>query len=140
MKAIVYTSENGNAAVAGLAADVSETDALAALKKKHSDAQLMDAADLPKDQDFFDAWVFTDGRVQVSIDKAAELAKQKMRRLRQPLLAELDIAFQRALETNSDTSGIVAQKQKLRDATKLVDSAKTLDDLRQAIDSLKQGL
>ncbi|NBW16334.1 MAG: hypothetical protein EBR82_50970 [Caulobacteraceae bacterium] len=63
-----------------------------------------------------------------------------MRRLRQPLLAELDIAFQRALETNSDTSGIVAQKQKLRDATKLVDSAKTLDDLRQAIDSLKQGL
>lgn len=140
MKAIVYTSENGNAAVAGLAADISEAAALAALQKEHPDAKLMDAVDLPKDQDFFDAWVLTDEGVRVSMDKARELAKQKIRRIRQPMLAELDVAFQRALETSSDTSSIVVQKQKLRDATSLTDGTQTVDDLRQAIDLLKQGV
>lgn len=140
MKAIVYTSENGNAAVAGLAADVAEADALDALQKEHPDAQLIDVSDLPKDQDFFDAWVFEAGQVHVSLEKAREIAKQKIRITRQPLLAELDVAFQRALETGSDTSDIVAQKQKLRDATKLADDAATIDDLRQAIESLSKGL
>ena len=139
MKTIVYTSENGNAAVAGIAADVTEADALVALQKEHPDAQLIDAADLPKDQDFFDAWVFESGRVHVSMEKARVVAKQKIRITRQPLLAELDVAFQRALETGSDTSSIVAQKQKLRDATKLADDAATIDDLRQVIESLKKG-
>lgn len=140
MKAIVYTSENGNAAVAGIAADVTEAAALSTLRKEHSDAQLIDVDDLPKDQDFFAAWVFEDGRVHVSMDKAREVANQKIRIARQPLLVKLDVAFQRALETGSDISSIVAQKQKLRDATKLADDAATIDDLRQAIQSLTKGL
>lgn len=140
MKAIVYTSENGSAAVAGIAADVTEADALVALQKEHPDAQLIDAADLPKDQDFFDAWVFEDGSVHVSMDKAREVSKQKIRNARKPLLAELDVAFQRALEAGSNHSSIVAQKQKLRDATKLADDAATIDDLRQAIQSLTKGM
>jgi hypothetical protein len=140
MKAIVYTNELGGAAVAGLSADVSEQDALQALSAIHFDAQLMNIDALPKDNDFFDAWVLQNNQVTVAIDRARDLTKQRMRRQRQPLLLELDVAFQRALETNSDTIEIVAQKQKLRDLTKLVDSAQTLDDLRQALNLIKQGI
>lgn len=46
-----------------------------------------------------------------------------------PLLTQLDIQFQRALETGSDISEIVAEKQRLRDITKLVDKCKTVSAL-----------
>ena len=48
--------------------------------------------------------------------KAKELHKEKIRVAREPKLAALDIDFQKALETSSDTSAIVAKKQALRDA------------------------
>ena len=48
--------------------------------------------------------------------KAKEIHKEKIRIARKPKLAELDIEFQRALETGADTSAIVAKKQALRDA------------------------
>jgi hypothetical protein len=35
----------------------------------------------------------------------------------------------KALETGADTKAIVAEKNRLRDVTKLADAAKTLDDL-----------
>ena len=50
--------------------------------------------------------------------KAKELHKQNIRVEREPLLAELDIEFQRAIETDDATkkSEIAAKKQALRDA------------------------
>jgi hypothetical protein len=41
-----------------------------------------------------------------------------------------DVAFQRALETGADTTAIVAEKQRLRDITKLADAATTLEQLK----------
>ena len=43
--------------------------------------------------------------------KAKELHKKNIRDARTPKLAALDVDFQRALETSSDTSLIVANKQ-----------------------------
>ena len=40
------------------------------------------------------------------------------------------MAFQRALESGSDTAAIVAEKQRLRDITSLVDSCTTTDELK----------
>jgi hypothetical protein len=40
------------------------------------------------------------------------------------------VQFQRTLETGADTSAIVAEKQRLRDITKLADEAQTLDELK----------
>jgi uncharacterized protein YdaT len=68
--------------------------------------------------------------IAINFDKAKELTKDRLRKERKPLLEEQDIAFQRALESADDTSSIVAEKQRLRDVTKLADSAKTLDDLK----------
>ena len=59
--------------------------------------------------------------IQVNVDKAREITKTRLREEREPLLSEQDVAFQRALETGEDTSAIVAEKQRLRDVTKLAD-------------------
>ena len=54
--------------------------------------------------------------IQVNMAKAKELHKGNIREARTPLLAALDVEFQKALETGADTSTIVAKKQALRDA------------------------
>ena len=66
----------------------------------------------------------------VDIDKAKDITKDRLRAERKPLLLAQDIAFQRALEINADTSSIVAEKQRLRDITTLVDTANTVEALK----------
>ena len=66
----------------------------------------------------------------VDIDKAKDITKNRLRQERKPLLLAQDVAFQRALEINADTSAIVAEKQRLRDITTLVDTANTVDELK----------
>ena len=68
--------------------------------------------------------------ITINMDKAKEITKARLRQDREPLLAVQDVAFQRALETNADTSAIVAEKQRLRDITQLADAATTLDELK----------
>lgn len=48
--------------------------------------------------------------------KAKNIHKENIRFVREEKLKELDIEFQKALETSSSTSTIVAKKQALRDA------------------------
>ena len=52
----------------------------------------------------------------IDMAKAREIHKTNIRAARAPKLAELDVEFQKALETSADTSAIVAKKQALRDA------------------------
>tara|TARA_R100000773_G_scaffold42094_1_gene39086 strand:- start:80 stop:340 length:261 start_codon:yes stop_codon:yes gene_type:complete len=52
----------------------------------------------------------------INMAKAKEIHKNNIRVARAPKLAELDIEFQRAVETSADTSAIAAKKQALRDA------------------------
>ncbi len=69
--------------------------------------------------------------------KAREIHKTKIRDARAPLLAELDVEFQRALETSSSTTDIIAKKQALRDAPAAVgiSSAITPDELKAQWDT-----
>ena len=66
----------------------------------------------------------------VDINKAKDITKDRLRQERKPLLEAQDVAFQRALEINADTSSIVAEKQRLRDITTLVDTANTVEELK----------
>jgi hypothetical protein len=68
--------------------------------------------------------------ITINIDKAKEITKDRLRTEREPLFLAQDVLFQRALESSADTSAIVAEKQRLRDITKLVDSATTTDELK----------
>ena len=68
----------------------------------------------------------------IDMAKAREIHKTNIRTARTPKLAELDIEFQKALETSADTSAIVAKKQVLRDAPadSGIASASTADELK----------
>jgi hypothetical protein len=68
----------------------------------------------------------------VDINKAKEITKDRLRIERKPLLEAQDVAFQRALESNADTSAIVAEKQRLRDITNQVDTMNTVEELKGA--------
>ncbi len=71
--------------------------------------------------------------ITVNINKAKEVRKNQLRAERVALMLELDVQFQRALETGADTSAIVAEKQRLRDITKLCDTCTTLDELKEVV-------
>ena len=66
----------------------------------------------------------------VDINKAKDITKDRLRDERKPLLEAQDVAFQRALESGADTSAIVAEKQRLRDITTLVNSVNTTEELK----------
>ena len=68
--------------------------------------------------------------ITIDFSRAQAITKDRLRAERAPLLAAQDVAFQRALESGSDTAAVVAEKQRLRDVTKLVDTCTTLDELR----------
>ena len=66
--------------------------------------------------------------IAINNEKAIEIAKDKIRAFREPKFKQLDLDFQRALETGSDTTLIVQEKQKLRDLTDLAND-KTVEEL-----------
>jgi hypothetical protein len=69
--------------------------------------------------------------IVINIDKAKLITKERLRSERELLLQAQDVAFQRALESGADTTAIVAEKQRLRDITKAVDTLVTLDELKE---------
>ena len=52
----------------------------------------------------------------IDMAKAREIHKANIREARESKFQELDVEFQRALETGASTTDIVAKKQALRDA------------------------
>ena len=52
----------------------------------------------------------------INMTKARDIHRAKIRAARKPKLEELDIEFNKALETSADTASIVSKKQALRDA------------------------
>jgi uncharacterized protein YdaT len=73
-----------------------------------------------------------DMAIIIDINKAKDITKDRLRAERKPLLEAQDVAFQRALESNADTSAIVAEKQRLRDITNQVDTMTTVEELKGA--------
>lgn len=125
---IIYSNDKGGVSVCMPTGEIS----IEAVQAKDTPvgSLIVNTSELPTDNDFFDAWELADGVVTVNLDKAKEITKKRLRNEREPLLAAQDVLFQRALESNSSTTAIVAEKQRLRDITSLADSATTLADLR----------
>ena len=68
--------------------------------------------------------------ITVNFDKAKKLTADRLRQERLPKLQDLDVQYQRALESGEDTTDIVAQKQVLRDLPAQVDTCTTLTELK----------
>ena len=77
----------------------------------------------------------------IDMAKAKEIHKNNIRNARTPKLAELDIEFQKALETSADTSLIVSKKQALRDAPAAagITTATSATELKQQWDTTILG-
>jgi hypothetical protein len=130
---IIFTNDNGGVSVCIPTGEISIEAVLA--KDCPKGSIIVNQSDLPNQHnDFFDAWELIDGKVEVSLAKATEITKKRLRLEREPLLAAQDVAFQRALESGASTVAIVAEKQRLRDITNI--TATTLDELR----ALKAGV
>jgi hypothetical protein len=126
---IIYKNDNGNVSVTTPTGEISIEEVL--VKDCPSHAIIVDSSELPEEHNcFFNAWELVGGKVIVNLDKAKDMTKDRLRAERKPLLEAQDVAFQRALESNADTSAIVAEKQRLRDITKKVDAANTLEELK----------
>jgi hypothetical protein len=129
MQVIIFTNENGGVSVTTPTSELS----IEAVKAKDTPqgSIIVDSSTLPNnDNDFFDAWELNGSTVTVNLSKAKEITKNRLRVQRTALLAAQDVLFQRALETSTDTTAIVAEKNRLRDITDQVDSATTTAQLR----------
>jgi hypothetical protein len=127
-QAIIFTNDNGGVSVCIPTGEISIEAVLA--KDCPKGAMIVEQSALPTANDFFDAWELADGVVTVSLAKATEITKKRLRSEREPLLAAQDVAFQRAQEANADTTAIVAEKNRLRNITALADAETTLEGLR----------
>ena len=68
--------------------------------------------------------------ITINLTKAKDITKDRLRADRKPLLEAQDVLFMQAQEAGSDTSAIVAEKNRLRDITKDADSCTTTDELK----------
>jgi hypothetical protein len=126
--------------VAGVVADWAETEdefaARVAAKDVPADTQfvLVDEADIPTDRSYRGAWVQKGAKVDHDMSKAREIHKDHLRKLRAPLLGDLDTQYMRADETGDAAlkRSIAARKQQLRDVTKdpRIAAAATVEDLK----------
>ena len=83
--------------------------------------------EVPSDRTFRNALKYD---LTVDMTKAQGITKDRLRAERAPLLTALDVQYQRAQEDGRDTTIIISEKQRLRDVTKLADTATTLDELK----------
>jgi hypothetical protein len=96
----------------------------------------VDAATLPQDRNFRNAWRVNGQACAVDMPAAREIHRAKIRAARTPKLADLDTQWQRAQETTPPSqqtmAAIVQQKQALRDLPQnsAIDTAATPSALR----------
>jgi len=125
---IIFTNENGGVSVCVPTGELPIEQVQT--KDTPVGSIIVDSNILPNN-DFFNAWELNGTTVTVNLVKAKAITKDRLRAERTPLLQAQDVAFQRALESGADTTAIVAEKQRLRDITKLADQATTLEQLKQ---------
>lgn len=91
---------------------------------------VIDDSELPS-QKYIKSWYIADGQININMETARDHLRGGLRMWRNQFLLDLDVAFQRALETGADTTEIVSQKQYYRDVTSdpRIDAAQTTDEL-----------
>ena len=107
---------------------------------------IVEDSTIPTDQSFRDAWKgvgigTTGATITEDITKAKEIHKKNIRLARASKFIDLDIVYQRALETSGDTSAIVAKKQALREypAQAGISTAQNVTDLKANWDTSVLG-
>lgn len=148
---IVITRKDGGVSIMALTVEAKSADAeIEKWKLRHPDEYLshreMPDSAYPEDKTFRNAWrdVTPEPVIDIDIDRAREIHKDKLRELRAPKLAALDIEMNRAVlkELFNGTGKATqvydlfeARKQALRDVTAdpSISAAKTPDELKAVV-------
>jgi hypothetical protein len=92
---------------------------------------------VPTDREYRDAFcdVTPEPVIDVDIEKAREIHKDKLRRMRKPLLAALDLEMAMAFRNPALQDEIEARRQTLRDVTAdpAIVAASTIEELKAAV-------
>lgn len=138
-KRIVFKNQDGSIGVIIPGKKTSLSIEQIALKDVPQGAsyKIVDASEIPQKDEYRGSWeVDNDFKIKFNMNKAKELHKEKLRKLREPKLAALDIEYQKADEEgdNNRKKDIAAKKKKLRDATKhsAIDAAQSIEELKLA--------
>jgi hypothetical protein len=80
---------------------------------------LLDSSEIPNHPEFSKAFRLGANSVEIDLEQAKNIWKDKWREARKPLLASLDVEFMKAVETGNSTkqAEIASKKQALRDVT-----------------------
>ena len=68
--------------------------------------------------------------ITININKAKEITKDRLRVERKPLLEALDVEVMKNITDSVRLAEIEAEKQRLRDITKIVDTISTVEELK----------
>jgi hypothetical protein len=90
--------------------------------------------EIPVDRDFREAWTDS-GKLTIDMDRARAIHKDRLRQLRSPKLAALDVEMTRAYRDRARQDEIEARRQALRDVTDdpAIAAAKTPDELKAVL-------
>jgi hypothetical protein len=152
MKKILYTRPDGGLDVVTpvintfpvreeLTEEQALSRALTRLPINAIDIQVVEETSIPSDRSFRNAWKASTGTVEVDMPKAREIHRDKLRDIRAPLLAALDVEFQRAYKDPILLDEIEVKKQALRDVTSdpAIDAATTPQELKNVIPLVLQA-
>ena len=100
-------------------------------------------ATVPTNRDFRGAWSLSGAVITEDVTKAKEIFKDKIREVRNPLLAAEDVTYMKALEADDSAAKTASATKKtaLRDATDAaaIGSATTITELKAAWDTSVLG-
>lgn len=68
--------------------------------------------------------------ITININKAKEITKDRLRTERKSLLEALDVEVMKNITDSVRLAEIEAEKQRLRDITKIVDTVSTVEELK----------
>lgn len=130
---IIWKQENGVLAITEMLIDASPEEYAVALKETGGIPQAWIAVaynvEWPNTDWEHEAHRWINGSIVVSKQAAIELTMERIRREREPLLATLDIQQLRNLESGTDSTTLIAEKNRLRNLTEGLDKL-SLSQLR----------
>lgn len=122
-KRIIYKNSDGTLAIIIPADECNLTIEQIAAKDVPAGVSysIVDVSEIPVDRSFRSAWEHSNNGVTVSLPKAKAIHLDRLRALRVPKLAALDIAYQRADEEGNVQAkkDISSKKKALRDVTSI---------------------
>lgn len=135
MNVIIYQDQDGLAVIHP--AEGSTMEQLVAAVPAGASYIAIPLEDLPEDRYFRDAWELVGGELSINIEAAKEIQRNLWRKMREPKLKALDLAFMRALEANDEEEqfAVGLAKTQLRDVTN-TELPNDLEGIRNTIPSI----